>query len=459
MANIVLVHTDDTGRYIGPYGHAIETPNLEAVADDGLLFRNAFCAGPTCSPSRAAVMTGQCPHAAGMLGLAHRGFDLDEPSHHLATYLSEHGYETVLAGQQHEADVEGLGRMEAARDVLGYDRTLDPEDSAVDGRTLDGNDATPRDLANASAAATYIRDRDPDDSPFFLSVGLYNTHQPMPLDQHTVDPDRVSPPAPLPDVAPVRREMAAYHRLARYVDECVGIVLAGLQDAGVLKDTLFVFTTDHGIPFPYMKCDLQDGGIGVSLLARFPDRRRAGEVEDALVSTQDLAPTFCAYLGVPIPDWMEGPSLIPLVTGAAESVREYVFSEVTYHAAYEPKRCVRTNRFKYIRRFDEEYTREVGPNTDDGPSKRFLIDHGFLERPRPREALYDLYHDPAERTNLADESSFADVRESMARRLRGWMERTDDPLLSGPVPKPEGAIADRRDGVHPGETREPARAR
>jgi arylsulfatase A-like enzyme len=458
MPNVVMVHTDDTGRYIGPYGHDIDTPNLSGLADEGILFRDAYCAGPTCSPSRSAVMTGQCPHSNGMLGLAHRGFSMGDYDRHLATYLSEHGFETVLSGQQHEVSREGLDRHEAAREVLGYDRTLEGDESAVEDRDLDGNDSTPRDLANATAAADYAREREGDD-PFFLSLGLYNTHQPMPLDQTTVDPDRVQPPAPLPDVEPVRREMAAYHVLAQYVDECVGTVVEGLADGGLLDETLVLFTTDHGIPFPYMKCDLWDDGIGVSLVARFPEGHRAGETEDAMVSTMDLFPTFCEYLDVPVPDWVEGPSLMPLVEGEADSVRERVFSEVTYHAAYEPKRCVRTDRYKYVRRFDDEYTREVGPNTDDGPSKRFLTERGFLERERPPEALYDLYHDPNERNNLIDDPGHQDVREALAGRLESWMERTDDPLLDGPVPKPEGAVADRRDGVDPGGEYEPADAR
>jgi arylsulfatase A-like enzyme len=459
MPNVVMIHTDDTGRYIGPYGYDIDTPNLSALADEGILFRDAYCAGPTCSPSRAAVMTGQCPHSNGMLGLAHRGFSLDDYDRHLATYLSENGVETVLAGQQHEVSREGLDRHEAAREVLGYDRTLEGEDSAVEGRDLDGNDATPRDLANAAAAADFVRERGTDEDPFFLSLGLYNTHQPMPLEQETVDPDRVQPPAPLPDVEPVRREMAAYHVLAQYVDECVGTVVEGLDEGGHLDETLVLFTTDHGIAFPYMKCDLRDGGMGVSLITRFPEGHRAGEAEDAMVSTMDLFPTFCEYLDAPVPEWVEGPSLLPLVRGDADSVRERVFSEVTYHAAYEPKRCVRTDRYKYVRRFDEEYTREVGPNTDDGPSKRFLTERGFLDRERPREALYDLYHDPNERENLIEDPAHRDVREALSGRLRDWMERTDDPILSGPVSKPEGAVADRRDGLDPGGEYEPADAR
>lgn len=303
MPNILLIHTDDSGRYIQPYGHNVNTPNLQSVAEAGIRFRQACAAGPTCSPSRAALMTGQSPHVNGMLGLAQPGgFTLNRPERHLASYLSENGYETILAGEQHEISEEERSRHELAREVLGYDRTLDGNYEVVEGRELDGNSVTPVDLANAAAVRDFLADRDPGGEDFFLSLGLYNTHQPLPLDQKTVDSAGVLPPAPLPDVAPVREEMAAYHVLIQYVDECVGMAVDGLRAGGHLDDTLIVFTTDHGLPLPYMKANLREGGIGVSLVMRFPDGRRAGEAEDAIVSTMDLYPTFCEFAGVEVPD-------------------------------------------------------------------------------------------------------------------------------------------------------------
>ncbi|MFB6219160.1 MAG: sulfatase [Halobacteriaceae archaeon] len=433
MTNVVLVHTDDTGRYIGPYGHGIETPALGELADDGVLFRNAYCAGPTCSPSRGALMTGSSPHSNGLVGLAHRGFEMDDYGRHLAGYLSERGYEATLAGQQHEVDAED--RHEAARDTLGYDRTLrgDPDTERI---PFD-SDRTRRDLANAARAAEYVREAD---GPFFLSLGLYNTHQPMPLDQDIVDPGGVQPPAPMPDVPPVREEMAGYHVLARYVDRCVGRVVGALREAGRLEETLVVFTTDHGIPFPRMKCNLFDGGIGVSLVARFPEGAGVdAHTQDALVSNVDFFPTLCEYLGLDEPGWVEGESVMPVVRGEADSVRDEVFSEVTYHAAYEPKRCVRTDRYKYIRRYGD-YEGYVLPNTDPGPMKSFMLDAGFFEGTPPAEALYDCHHDPNEANNLVEDPGYADVLADLRGRLDSWMERTDDPLLDGPVTKPEGAL-------------------
>jgi arylsulfatase A-like enzyme len=460
MTNVVVVHTDDTGRYIGPYGHGIHTPALQTLADEGLLFRNLHCAGPTCSPSRAAFMTGQYPHETGMIGLAHRGFSLDDPSGHLATHLSRHGYETVLAGQQHEA--EAPAGVDASTEVLGYDRSLDQIEEGVGDIPID-HDQTRRDLANTAAAAEYVRERDSTE-PFFLSVGLYNTHQHLPLEQDLVDPDGVEPPAPLPDHPAVRREMAGYHVLAQYVDECVGTVRRALADAGVLSDTLVIFTTDHGIPLPRMKCNLFDGGTGISFIARFPEGHRAGEATDALYSNVDFVPTLCAYLDIPTPDAVSGESFMPLVRGETdptpadepEEGKTAVFSEVTYHAAYEPKRSIRTERYRYIRRFDDEHTTWVRPNTDAGPCKSLLEAAGFFDRERPREALYDTYCDPNERENLIEDQDYAEVREDLAGRLEEWMRETDDPLLEGPVSKPPGARVDRRTGGNPGDAFEPA---
>ncbi|MFB6219356.1 MAG: sulfatase [Halobacteriaceae archaeon] len=434
MTNVVLVHTDDTGRYIGPYGRSVETPALQGLADEGVLFRNAHCATPTCSPSRGALLTGSSPHSNGLVGLAHRGFEMDDYGRHLAGYLSRQGVETVLAGQQHEADPEGTTREAAASDLLGYDRVLEGDASAVD-PSID-HDRTRMDLASADAAAAYLREAD---DPFFLSLGLWNTHKPVPLDQHTVNPAHVRPPSPLPDAPAVREEIAAFHVLVRYADECVDRVVRALRDAGRLEDTLVVFTTDHGPPFPGMKGELTEGGTGIALVVRLPEGEdaRRGVAEDSLVSNVDLFPTICESLGVPVPAWVEGTSLLGLCRGEADAVREAVFGETNYHGSYYPARCVRTERYRYVRRFElDQHGRDT---VDAGPSASFLDEHGCQGGPPPEEALYDYYCDAGGETNRADDPEYADVRAKLAARLDDWMERTDDPLLDGRVPAPEGA--------------------
>src|SRR6516164_6227832 len=94
--NILYLHSHDSGRYLSPYGHAVPTPNLRRLAAEGVIFRRAFSAAPTCSPSRAALLTGQCPHQNGILGLAHRGFSMTDYRHHMLHTLRGAGYLSVL---------------------------------------------------------------------------------------------------------------------------------------------------------------------------------------------------------------------------------------------------------------------------------------------------------------------------------------------------------------------------
>src|ERR1700676_90282 len=101
--NIIYLHSHDSGRYLQPFGHAVPTPNLQRLSSEGVLFRRSFSAAPTCSPSRSALLTGQCPHRNGMLGLAHRGFSMHDYKRHIVHTLRDAGYVSVLAGLQHVA--------------------------------------------------------------------------------------------------------------------------------------------------------------------------------------------------------------------------------------------------------------------------------------------------------------------------------------------------------------------
>jgi arylsulfatase A-like enzyme len=174
-------------------------------------------------------------------------------------------------------------------------------------------------------------------------------------------------------------------------------------------------------------------------------------VIDGLDSHLDIYPTVCEIAGVPAPPWLEGVSLVPLLAGTAAQVRDAVFAEVTYHAAYEPMRCIRTTRWKYIRCFDD-FDLIVKPNIDDGHSKQVLLGHGLAEaRHDPAEMLFDLVFDPAERDNLAGRAESAAVQADLAGRLERWMRETDDPLLRGTVPRPQGARVNLRGALHPND--------
>ena len=424
--NIIYLHSHDSGPYLQPFGHAVPTPNLQRLAGEGVLFRRAFSAAPTCSPSRSALLTGQCPHRNGMLGLAHRGFSLNDYNKHILHTLRPAGYHSVLAGLQHIA---------ADPKTIGFDEILHPKSTAA---------------ANVAPGAVEFLGR-AHSQPFFLDVGFFETHREYPKPTPADDPRYTLPPAPIPDTPETRLDTAAYHASARNLDLAVGQILDAVDRNGLAGNTLVISTTDHGVSFPLMKCNLEDNGWGVSLIMRGPGGFTGGRVADALISQLDVYPTLCDLAGVAHPAWLEGKSILPVIRGEAKEINDEVFAEVTYHAAYEPKRAVRTGRWKYIRRYGDKHT-PVLPNCDDGLSKSVWLEYGWGKMRLPEESLYDLIFDPNEQNNLVADAASATVLTEMRGRLDRWMRRTGDPLLNGPVPAPHGAQINNPDGVSPNET-------
>jgi len=410
--NILYLHSHDTGRYVQPYGFAVPTPRIQGLAEEGVLFRQAFCAASTCSASRACLLTGQYAHSNGMLGLAHRGWSLNDYQHHIVHTLREAGYHSVLIGEQH---------ISKRPDIIGYDQVIKIDTTRVD-------DVAP---------VTVDLLRDPPPSPWFMSVGFFETHreffEPLRNDQYYV-----RPPANLPDLPETRRDMAAFVASARSLDRGVGTVLDALDRYGHAPNTLVICTTDHGIAFPGAKATMTDRGIGVMLIMRGPGGFLGGKASDALVSHIDIFPTICDVAGIPHPDWLEGRSLMPVIRDEASEIRDAIFAEGTYHVAYEPQRCIRTPRWKYVRRFGER-TGPVPSNTDDSPSKDLWMTTGWPANLLAQEQLYDLLLDPNEADNLIATPEGRLVADGLRPRLQQWMERTRDPLLQGPVAPPAGA--------------------
>jgi N-sulfoglucosamine sulfohydrolase len=435
--NILYIHSHDTGRYIQPYGYQSPTPNLQKLAEAGVLFRQAFCAAPTCSPSRAAMLTGQSAHNSGMLGLAHRGFSLRDVTQHLQYTLKKHGYYTVLAGLQH---ITHFGKNDW--EDLGYDTGLD------DIQAEDEIGRPDRHSTTHLRAAAFL-ESEPEE-PFFLNVGFIETHRPF-YDPNMDELPYIQAPRPLPDSAQTREDMSAFIETTKIYDRKVGVVLDALEKSGLADRTLVICTTDHGIPFPFMKCQLTDHGTGVLMILKDQALFSGGRALDALVSQIDLFPTICDYLDIDPPDWLQGRSLLPILRGETEEVNEQVFAEVTFHAAYEPQRMVRTKRWKYIRRFGQR-TRPTLPNIDDGSSKSYLLAHGLREHPIDQEMLFDLVFDPNETNNLAQDPDHRAILGDLRKRLKKWMEDTQDPLLTQEVvPLPEGAVANDPDADSPND--------
>jgi N-sulfoglucosamine sulfohydrolase len=406
--NILYLHSHDTGRFVQPYGHQVPTPNIQRLADQGVLFRQAFSAAATCSGSRAALLTGQWPHVNGMMGLAHRGWALHDTRRHLLHTLREAGYHSALVGEQHVSEDPS---------ELGYDRIVELGTTRV-------HDVAP-------AARELLAEGLPE--PFFVSVGFFETHREYFEPSSVRDALYSLPPAHLPDTPETRRDMASFKASARSLDQGVGAVLEALDGDGLGANTLVILTTDHGLAVPGSKSTLYDRGLGVMLILRGPGFT-GGTVSESLVTQLDLFPTMCDLAGIDVPQWAYGRSLLQPPRGEDEAI----FAEITYHAAYEPQRAVRTPRWKYIRRFGDR-TRPVLANVDDSPTKDALVARGWGEHALAAEQLFDLAVDPAEGTNLAADPGCAPVLEELRDRLRRWMVDTRDPLLDGPVPPPAGA--------------------
>lgn len=427
--NILLIHCHDLGRYLGCYGQAIDTPAIDAIAADGVLFENHYATAPQCSPSRGSLMTGRYPHVNGLMGLAHEDWELTPDETTMPEYLNACGYSTHLFGLQHVTD---------HLDRLGFDHihsggNLSP---AVSPAIHEINRA--RDVADTLEV---FFDKDTFDQPFFASIGVFETHrrQNDGLFEFTdaayepADPTEIDPLAYLPDEPGIREDIAAMHGMIQAIDDAVGTITTALEAAGLAEETLLIFTTEHGIAFPRAKGSCYDPGIEAALLLHYPGVIDGGQRCDELVSNIDVLPTLLDLLDEPIPERIEGQSFLPLLTDKKYYPRDQLFAEITWHDRYNPVRAIRTKQYKYIRSFwhlpsiyltDDVFVSRAGRE----------IREQFQSGRRPYEELYDLDSDPYETTNLADDPAYEHVCKQLQGRLVRWMETTNDPLLDGPVP-------------------------
>ena len=413
--NIVLLSCHDLGQHLACYGvTTVNSPHLDRLAREGVQFSSSFCVAPSCSPSRATIYTGRYPHSNGVMGLCHSefGWDLHPTERHLAGLLAEAGYRTALVGVQHETRrPHDMGWQE----ILPFG-TCDEV---------------------ARRAAEWLRDARRDGRPLYAQIGFFEPHRNF--DFGGAQPDDslgVTVPPWLVDEPSARAEFAAYQGAIRKVDSAVGYVLAALDDLGLREDTLVIFTSDHGMPFPRAKCSLYDPGISVPLIVRWPSRGWAGgRVFSEMISNIDYLPTILDAIGVPIPENVQGRSFASLPDGRKYAPRTEVFAEMTYHDYFDPRRCIRTRTHKLIANFSTAYF-FMDPSQSWRPATITVHPEEPAWAYHPHLELYDLQTDPLEFDNLADSPDYADLRDDLARRLLAWMEETADPLLHGPPPSP-----------------------
>jgi N-sulfoglucosamine sulfohydrolase len=423
--NIIYINTHDTGRMISPYGYDVPTPNLKKFATDATIFTQSYCTSPTCSPSRSALLTGTYPHQNGMLGLAQRGFTMDY-NKHLVSYLNNNNFHTLLCGIQHEAG--WYLDHEAGANMIGY-----KENITCDNSEYRQEDLNVWDQKNADNLSRWIDNYDKK-KPFFISYGMYSTHRRYPdIIDAEINENMVKPPYPLPNNPETRKDHARYMTSAKSADICFGKVIQSLKDNGLYEDTIIIFTTDHGLANPYGKCTLFDSGIGVSLIMRVPSLNTKGSVVDNLISNIDVFPTLCDLLGLKKPDYLEGKSFAKSFEDSKAPTKDEIFAEVNFHTSYEPIRCVRTERYKYIRYYDTSYLKINQSNIDESLSKDYLLKNELDKQMKYEEALYDLYYDIGERNNVIEDPRYENIKIHLKEKLEKHLKATKDIILEGEV--------------------------
>jgi N-sulfoglucosamine sulfohydrolase len=424
--NILFVIADDWSfPHAGAYGDpVVRTPVFDRIAREGVLFRNAFAAAPSCTPSRASLLTGRPVHQ-----------------------LEEGG--TLWGSLPAKFDVYP-DLLEAAGYVVGSTRKgWGPGNVEAAGRTR--NPAGPP-FPNFNSFFMQL----PKDKPFCFWFGSNDPHRPYDPGagaKSGLTADKVVVPRFLPDTPEVRADLLDYYSEVERLDREVGEIIAALDAAGQLDNTLIVWTSDNGMPFPRAKANLYDGGTRVPLAIRLPGTVKGGRTLDDFVVLTDLAPTLLDFAGVKAPPTMTGRSLMPLLAGQSQAGRDRVFLERERHANVRrgdlsyPARAVRTKDFLYIRNFrperwpagDPEMYFAVGDfgDIDGGPSKDLLLTRRtdpsiarfftLATAKRPAEELFDLRRDPGQLENVARQSAYARTKQDLRAALDRWMRDTADP--------------------------------
>lgn len=408
--NFIVMIADDLGwNDLGCYGHQkIQTPHIDSIANKGLTFDNAFLTISSCSPSRCSILTGRYPHNTGA-GELH--LPLPENQTTVAHLLQESGYYTAAAGKWH------LGNHPKSDFNRIYQR------------------------GGPSGCGEWVKSLNeaPDDKPFFLWLAASDPHRgyakniiPTP---HTKK-DIILPPF-IPDTSEIRDDFALYYDEVSRFDKFVGDVFTRLKEINRLKNTLIIIMSDNGRPFPRSKTTLYDSGIKTPFVTYFEKLNHSNERTDSLVSSIDIAPTFLELARIsPNPD-IQGVSFVPILKDPSSQTRQFVFAEHNWHDYQARERSVRSDRFLYIRN-DLPALPLTPPadavNSPTWKSMRQLLSSGKLTifqydcfiTPRPTEQLFDVYADPFQLRNLADNSFFESEKLLLRNELEKWVTQTKD---------------------------------
>ena len=425
--NILILIADDWSwpHASGLGDVVVQTPTFDRLVDEGVLFERAFVASPSCTPSRSAIVTGQWTWRLGEA--VHLGGSLPRNVPTYPELLAEAGFH--------------IGFM--AKGVAPSPQT-----------NREGRDPLGEKFESFDA---FLAERDAD-QPFCFWFGSGDPHRPYDLnrgEESGLDPNAVDVPPYLPDNAVTRGDICDYYWEVQRFDDRAGRILRRVEELGELNNTLIVMTGDNGWPFPRAKATLYDAGTRVPLVVRWGDRGSPERIPD-FITLCDLAPTVLEAAGLAIPEEVTGHSLLPLLdaepNAAAKLIRDHVLLARERHVTRYPMRAIRTADFLYIRNFEpeswdplvgiwESRDRDFSYAIDPGPIKHWLLEHAaepdvlpFYHpafNPPPAEQLFVLGDDPHQLHDVAGDSEYGEVLESLRTRLARSVRESGDFRFGG----------------------------
>ncbi|WP_296460850.1 sulfatase [Rubinisphaera sp.] len=454
--NVVLFIADDHGFQIGAYGDEVaKSPGLDRLAAEGTKFTNAYCTTASCSASRSVIMTGLYNHATGHYGHAHsyNHFGTYQSVVPLTKHLDAAGYRTCSIGKYHLAP----------SDVYYFE--------SYENGGIQGGSRNPVAMAN-NAEAWIKKD---DDRPFFLYfctsdphrgggpgnfANFNNKENPYPGTERILfKPEDMIVPPWLPDTEEVKEELAEYYQACNRVDQGVQRLYEILEETGHLDDTLFIFTSDNGPPFPGAKTNLYQPGANLPFIVRDPDQKSKGLTTDAVINWTDITPSILDYcdvtpkkypplrtteVGAPTPKGKEVPyefhgrSFLPVLTQEHPDGWDNTFMSHTFHeiTMYYPMRVVIEGDYKLIFNIAHQLPY---PNASDlfaSPTwqsalkrdeKTFGQKTIYDYENRPRFELYNIAEDPYEGKNLSFDPEHQGKLKHLQEKLQAFQKETKDP--------------------------------
>jgi arylsulfatase A-like enzyme len=432
--NILWITCEDMSPRLGAYGDSIAfTPNIDRLAEESVLFTNAFSISGVCAPSRAALIMGLYPTSFGAL--------------HMRTIKR-----TAAIAKITDPDLLAIPVYEA---VPPPEARCFSEILRLNGYYCTNNSKNdyqfhaPVTAWDENSDQAHYKNRADKSQPFFSVFNILDSHESkvwVNADSASyTDPLTIKLPPYYPDNEIIRKDLARHYDNIRMVDRKVGQLLAELEASGEADNTIVFFFSDHGDGLPRAKRWIYDSGIKVPLMVRYPDRKRAGKKEKQLVSFVDFAPTVLSLAEVPIPAYMQGRAF--LGPSADTEPREYIFAaRDRMDPVLDYVRGIRDVRYKLIKNYlpNQPYVQFL-PYRDQMPLMQELLrldEEGLLEgipalwfaKQRPELEFYDTWEDPHEINNLADAPEHAARIGIMLEALTTWEQKTGD---MGGIPEPE----------------------